>query len=236
MLHFLRHPNIVDLLGSYTYRGEHSLLFPELDMDLADFFREKDRYGTFVDDTRFYSALKGLSSAVESVHSINFSSQKHGFTFAGLGYHHDIRPRNILVSKETFLLADFGLSNMNSAKDGSATLWKNGVGDYIAPECIDANFQHQTIGRAIDIWALGGIICDFIAYLSLSLSSSITLSAHVCQFISAKVLGELNPELEYVEEIGWGRGKLVLAEHIHGERVVHWALKNTKEYRTTFVY
>jgi len=65
--------------------------------------------------------------------------------------------------------------------------------------------------------------------LALSLISSITLLAHVRRSTLAKVLGEFNPELENVEEMGWGRGRLVLVAHIHGERAVHWGIGNTKE-------
>ena len=38
------------------------------------------------------------------------------------------------------------------------------MGDYIAPECMDHDFEPQEVGRSIDIWAFGGIIFDVAWY------------------------------------------------------------------------
>jgi serine/threonine protein kinase len=80
-------------------------------------------------------------------------------------YHHDLRSANILVRPDTFLLADFGLSNIKPPAKGSKTEWKNTMGDYIAPECIDENFRNRNIGRATDIWAFGCLIIELAIYM-----------------------------------------------------------------------
>lgn len=46
-LHKLHHHKIVDLLCSYTYNKEHSLLFPRKAMDLEVFLQREERYEHF---------------------------------------------------------------------------------------------------------------------------------------------------------------------------------------------
>jgi serine/threonine protein kinase len=84
-----------------------------------------------------------------------------------MGYHYDIRPANILVSKasNTFVLADFGLGKLKPAAGVSETPWKVGKGDYIAPECMDAQFSRQKVGRAVDVWAFGCLILEVAAHM-----------------------------------------------------------------------
>ena len=165
LLRLRDHPNIVPFLGSYVYRSECSLLFPRLDMDLAEFFQREERFGAFGLNSTFYTALQGLSSALECVHNLNLNARDHQIDLARIGYHHDIRPRNILVTSRAFILADFGLAKMKTASDDSRTIWKAGAGDYIAPECIDQDFNLQDVGRDMDIWSLGCMIVDISSYM-----------------------------------------------------------------------
>ncbi|KAL8822202.1 MAG: hypothetical protein Q9191_007058, partial [Dirinaria sp. TL-2023a] len=157
ILQQLKHPNIVELLCSYTYKGEHSLIFPCEDMDLDDFFK-KGRYRDFQSNPTFYLAVYGLISAVEYLH--NFQSDVREDFSTMIGSHHDIRPHNILVRSNTFILADFGLAKM-SEEGKSSTSMKGGGGEYMAPECIKGG----KIGRAADIWSLGGVFLDIAAYI-----------------------------------------------------------------------
>ncbi|RYP79796.1 hypothetical protein DL770_006511 [Monosporascus sp. CRB-9-2] len=110
ILNHLKHPNIVELLGSYTYDGKHNLLFP-----LAD------------------TGNLAKLLAVEHVH--DFSERKIDLEL--IGCHHDLRPRNILISGINFILADFGLSTFKPRTQNSATPFKNVCDDYLAPECVD---------------------------------------------------------------------------------------------------
>jgi serine/threonine protein kinase len=129
LLNQLRHPNIVRLLGSYTHREEHYFLFPCIDMDLKQFFQRHDRFGKFQWDFTFYSALRGLGNALSNTHSLRLNQEAHGVDFEAIKYHYDIRPANILVSQETFLLANFGLGNLKPANAQSLTPLKSELGD-----------------------------------------------------------------------------------------------------------
>lgn len=137
LLNQLQHPNIIPLWGSYTYRGEQNFLFPYVDMDLGKFLIAKTRYRNFQWDFTFYSALTGLASALSKTHRLHLNQAIHDVDFEAIGYHHDLRPPNVLVSPDTFILADFGLGHLKSAEALSHTPYKSISGDYIAPECTD---------------------------------------------------------------------------------------------------
>ena len=171
LLNRLKHPNIVPLLASYSYGGEHNLLFPAFDMDLGNFLERKNLFGQFEMTITFYSALDGLASALRHTHRLHLERERHGVDFDAIGYHHDLRPANVLVSSETFILADFGLGKFKPADLPSQTRWKAGIGDYLAPECMDENFLHQDVGRAIDVWAFGCLVIEVITYMEEGVSS-----------------------------------------------------------------
>ncbi|KAK4223973.1 kinase-like domain-containing protein [Podospora fimiseda] len=161
----LRHPNIVPLLASYTFVDEHTMLFPFFPMDMESFLESKERFGCFNDDSVFIAAIVDLASALRAVHE---SNQRCKFTPAlrtQYGYHHDIRPANILVTPTTFMLADFGLSrHLPPGEDLSREFIKN-IGHYLAPESLDENWIPQQVGRAIDVWALGCLVSELATYM-----------------------------------------------------------------------
>ncbi|KAJ0108126.1 hypothetical protein J7T55_007245 [Diaporthe amygdali] len=166
LLNQLRHPNIIPFLGSYSYGIEQNFLFPRLEMDLKKFLSLEERPVMFQHDFTFYSALRGLCSALLSVHNLHLNQDQHGVDFDGIGYHHDIRPANILVDQYNFILADFGLGNFKDPGIKSQTTWFQTVGDYLAPECMD-NLHSQEVGRSIDVWAMGCLFADIATYIEL---------------------------------------------------------------------
>ena len=165
LLQLLHHANIVELYCSYTYLEEHNLLFPLLDMDLENFFKLETRFGEFRRDFTFFTALCGLSSALDYVHNYHFQEPDHSVDLTRIGYHRDIRPRNILVNSKTFLLTDFGLARMREVDNGSQSTSPNIISDYVAPECMDAGLNNQKVGRPVDIWAFGCLIIDIVSYM-----------------------------------------------------------------------
>jgi serine/threonine protein kinase len=134
-------------------------------MDLGSFLKSECRFGDFKWDYTFYSALRGLASALCSIHNLHLKKNDCGLDYDAIGYHHDLRPANVLISQETFILADFGLGNLKSANVPSQTQWKIGNGDYLTPECMNENFVHQDVGRTIDVWAFGCLIIEVATYM-----------------------------------------------------------------------
>jgi serine/threonine protein kinase len=134
-------------------------------MDLGRFLIAKTRYQQFQWDFTFYSALAGLASALSKTHRLHLNQANHDVDFEAIGYHHDLRPPNVLVSPDTFILADFGLGRLKSAEALSHTPYKSISGDYIAPECTDMEENPQTVNRAIDVWAFGCLIVEVVTYM-----------------------------------------------------------------------
>lgn len=166
LLNRLKHPNIIPLLGSYTQFGEYNFLLPCLDMNLEEFFELESPPPKFRQQpSAFFSALHGLASALCAVHSVCLNLPDHGVSLNASGFHHDLRPANILVSGDTFVLADFGLGELKPADEPTKTAWRAGAGDYIAPECMDEDFDHQNVGRSIDIWAFSCLLAEVVTFM-----------------------------------------------------------------------
>ncbi|KAI0442354.1 hypothetical protein F4803DRAFT_519717 [Xylaria telfairii] len=165
LLNQLRHPNIISLWGSYTYREEQNFLFPYIDMDLGKFLLAKTRHQEFQWDFTFYSALAGLASALSKTHRLILDQVNHDVDFDAIGYHHDLRPPNVLVCANTFILADFGLGKFKRVEELSHTPYKSISGDYIAPECTDMEERPLTVNRAIDVWAFGCLMAEVVTYM-----------------------------------------------------------------------
>jgi serine/threonine protein kinase len=166
ILNHLRHPNIVELLASYTHMSKHSLLFHRAEHGtLATLLRTKRDASPFPTDATILVGLAGLSSAVEQVH--NFFERRLDLKM--IGCHHDLRPQNILVSGTSLILADFGLSKFKRVSRDSGTPFRMGMDDYLAPECedLEENFRPLLIRRSSDIWSFGCIIAEIASYMAL---------------------------------------------------------------------
>jgi len=163
-LHHVQHPNIMPLFASYTYLGTHNLLMPiATGGSLEDFLRSEQRPSGFVLDKQFYRALAGLASAISTLHNYRSAA----LNLQMIGYHHDLKPKNILVSGNLFVLADFGISKLKLGED-SRTMFRNGQGYYLAPECenVQRGFEKGVITRASDIWSFGCIMLEVLVFMT----------------------------------------------------------------------
>ena len=107
-----------------------------------------------------FAAIHGLCSALANLHSILCPRLE----LKAIGCHHDLKPSNILVHHDTFILADFGLSRIKFDTEDSATTFKHVSNSYVAPECEQLDGQKSQsepeIGRASDVWSLGCIMLE----------------------------------------------------------------------------
>ncbi|KAI3334723.1 hypothetical protein F4824DRAFT_467022 [Ustulina deusta] len=165
LLNAVRHPSILDLSGSYTQHRTHNFLFPEATGgDLHDLLRQKDRPPQFREDEAIYLAICGLASALEQLHYYTNDDLKLEL----LGCHHDLKPRNILVHNDRFILADFGLAQMAESMVDLQHLADDRDLYFDAPERMDYTMPipiRQEIGPSSDIWSLGAILAVLSAYI-----------------------------------------------------------------------
>lgn len=127
--------------------------------------KRDERFGEFKWNFTFYTALQGISSAMQSLHNLKLNTKEHGVDLMGIGIHHDLRPANILVNHKTFILTDFGLARVKPVEGNSQTIWPNGGADNTAPECMASDFTRQSVGRPIDIWAFGCTVAEVATYI-----------------------------------------------------------------------
>ncbi|KAL8689077.1 MAG: hypothetical protein Q9218_005166, partial [Villophora microphyllina] len=160
----LKHPNITPLISSYKFRGKVNFLFPRAQGgDLHELLRTRKRPSELASDSVFLLALCRLSSAIEAVHSFTIEE----LDLSMIGCHHDLKPRNILVHGEDFMLTDFGLARLKPATESSKSDFVAGPPWYLAPECEDYEdeCEKHTISRPSDIWSFGCILAESVTYL-----------------------------------------------------------------------
>ena len=227
LLRYTASTRIVRILGSYVHKGKYNLLFPLAEMDLEDVFSGK-RPTLFSRLDQVIEELRGLSTALNAVHECK--SRDPGVSLVGC--HHDLKPRNILIFDGSLTLADFGLSRLVPPEEGSQSVFKDCVGDYFAPECVDQKLKSLKIGRPSDIWSFGCLIVEMLTFFEQgpselarfrSIRATMVTPTRRAPWFHAQ--GKLKPEvdswLEYLEENthdGNSRALLCLArEMLHSD-------------------
>lgn len=119
-------------------------------MTLYDFLRSD--HGRPYSSQSIMSLLRGVYGLAEALHHI------HSFAFIEnwkklrlLGYYRDLKPRNILVQGERFMIADFGFANFKGSGIGV------GEATYRPPE---SEVGRGDVGQAYDIWSFGCILTE----------------------------------------------------------------------------
>jgi serine/threonine protein kinase len=161
VLKLLKHSCIIELLACFTYRDKFNFIFSLANGGtLADLLSGK-RPSPYEKPEDFLIALCGLSSAVRAVHTFLVDD------FEAIGCHHDLKPSNVLLHGSKLLLADFGLSRFKDLGEGSASYFRGGRGDFIAPECEDLgeDFKKHIVHRSSDVWSFGCIISEVLTFL-----------------------------------------------------------------------
>jgi len=141
ILKALKHPNIVDLIEVFRWKGKMLLVFEYVPHTLLEEL-ENNTSGLSEEEARKYMW--------QLVRGLNFI-HKHNVI------HRDIKPENLLISKNGALkICDFGFARFLSTSDALytdyvSTRW------YRAPELLvgDANYS-----QGIDVWAIGCLLSE----------------------------------------------------------------------------
>lgn len=162
-----QHPNIVPLLASYRYGSQYSFLFPRADCDLYMYFEQTNHPQTDQDTLNLFERISKLASALGEIHNCEIVLETDGrrIDFSQIGYHRDLKPKNILKMGEVFMISDFGLARFKDNKSSSKTTWGWGFSTYSAPECK----RGADVNRLADIWSLGCIFSEVVTFAVLGM-------------------------------------------------------------------
>jgi hypothetical protein len=171
----LRHPHIIQLVGSYLQGKKFSvLLYPVADCDLSVFLdevfdcvSEKPEVNSLAANQNYTGCAPAAVASMwsffgclaDAIRYIHFSARKHL----------DIKPGNILVKKHPdsiygyrVYIADFGISRSFRSLDHSQTDTAiRRTPKYCAPEVWDLDVH----GRAADIFSLGCVFMEMLTVL-----------------------------------------------------------------------
>ncbi|KAF2687388.1 kinase-like protein [Lentithecium fluviatile CBS 122367] len=145
LLSQLRHPHIVEIIGSYQKGKELGfLMVPFADTDLKTFLRSESPSKP--------TLKQGLGCLIAGLAFLHQEKILHG----------DIKPGNILLHDHRFLFTDFGCSKDIQGLEKSATeATDQGTREYAAPEII----ERAPRGRPADVFSLGCVLMEIFSVL-----------------------------------------------------------------------
>ena len=145
-----RHPNIIELLGSYSTGNKSYLLFPMVDGTLSQLLEGNEPPSQLRSEADYLFTLCGLSSAIETLHSLSIDLAGGG----PIEVPRNICPSEILMDRDRLMLLHPELSKSNSEKDISFC----NCSEYSAPEAGQISMS--------DIWSFGCVIAEIATYMS----------------------------------------------------------------------
>ncbi|ORY07041.1 kinase-like domain-containing protein [Clohesyomyces aquaticus] len=128
------------------------VLLPDLQKNLKQYKLDPKELRAIVgnEDERIWASFGCLATAVNYLHENNIR-------------HKDLKPSNILLSRDGIWITDFGSSkdftpNLTSTSES----WERGTLEYCAPEVL----AYDKSGRSADIFSLGCVFLEMIVVLS----------------------------------------------------------------------
>lgn len=149
---FKTHPNIISLynLSSFDEKAELYMMMELMDCDLHRIIQSKQD----LSDAHIKCFAKQLLEGIRALHSVGV-------------FHRDIKPGNILVSKDCQLrITDFGLARFMDDRTLNGDNSRNPMTEYVVtrwyrcPELLLAPNRPYT--AAVDIWSIGCILGELI--------------------------------------------------------------------------
>ncbi|KAH7303262.1 kinase-like domain-containing protein [Rhexocercosporidium sp. MPI-PUGE-AT-0058] len=205
----LTHDHIIKLLATYTQEGVYHFIFPLAQCSLEQYMEVNPRYFNNPDSDEskefvawIFGQFAGVASGIAAIHvksteAKNSSKEEVTATLldpnvekereerpAGTGYHHDIKPQNLLLlgakpesnSHGIIQIADFGIGKFHSIHSGTGTTTYRGTVTYAAPESkVPEDVESPggsratkklNLSRPYDVWSLGCVLMEVTVWLA----------------------------------------------------------------------
>ncbi|KAM0791890.1 hypothetical protein ACM66B_004145 [Microbotryomycetes sp. NB124-2] len=153
----MNHPNVIALWNAYllptnTPTDRHFLFMPLYDYSLRDLLDNEAFAPTSSQDEPFHPVVNSLARQL-----IDAVAYVHGHGIA----HRDINPSNVVLSRRgRVILIDFGISIERGDELPGEMHFQIGTQPYRAPELVFASRNYEA--QAVDIWALGTTLAEFL--------------------------------------------------------------------------
>merc|ERR1711998_451141 len=135
----LNHPNIIKLKEVIRENDELFLVFEFMEQNVYQLMKERQKH---LPEARIRNILYQIMQGLCYMHKMGF-------------FHRDMKPENLLASRETIKIADFGLAREIRSRppftDYVSTRW------YRAPEVLLRDLRYNS---PIDIWAVGCMLAE----------------------------------------------------------------------------
>jgi serine/threonine protein kinase len=149
----LKHQHIINVLASYSWDGHFAIImFPVAERNLSEFLLNENAT-TLPHISKLSTWLGCLISAVSYIHGHSC-------------YHMDIKPNNILISRNQVMLADFGGALITNRSQSKNTQESTSIITpmYCAPEIADRGASPFLPG-ASDIFSLGCVFLEMVTII-----------------------------------------------------------------------
>jgi serine/threonine protein kinase len=171
----------MQLITAFQHGDDFFLFFPLAECSLKACFANEDH----TRDREFFVWMIGqLFGLAQGIHAIHGNAESGSTSLSPnptndekIGYHHDLKPDNILLCKNgkhsmppfskteqrygRLQISDFGLGRFREAATGSVSVNVKGTPTYAAPESTTQRSQ----SRPYDIWSYGCIVIETLVWL-----------------------------------------------------------------------
>lgn len=178
------HPHLTSLLATYEQFKKFYLIFPHAEANLEEYWRDRNPQPEMSHATLRWMAnqCQGLANGLTKIHRWNsppYGRKHHSLTVPNpnpqgselIGHHGDIKPQNLLwfqnpdggPDEGVLKITDFGQTEF---KAGRTTFNQSGKRAPVSPSFRPPEYDIKGgNGRSHDIWALGCVYLDFIAWV-----------------------------------------------------------------------
>ena len=146
-----QHPNIINLIAFYSWKGELNCVFPFVKLTLAEVLHSDWKPTSLAQPGSFskhwlWLQMVEVAGALETIHHPSKISGSERDSLAG--FHFDLKPKNILVTPEGILkITDFGQSTIERIREYEYDSEDNIRGDpvYGPPEVCPSRTEIQQL-------------------------------------------------------------------------------------------